>query len=274
MSNILKTKEFLLKSLREVKKSDVLILENIEQMKNFDAFFEEFYILYLKTEASNILDNNMSWSDILNKYVLDDLYNENLTEYVYFMYENLKKELILTEQYEKITHLRTYYTKLFLSKLNTVMIDERTKKTIKNFDMKKQENQNNLFDILVLKFNSKLKEMHFIGFSEVDVDSSVNEAIDFLNDFNNNIELLKKAVIKVVGNENLNPDATKITTGLERDEKTNEISYNFMMQVKKECIFNKAKDLSNYFYSLEYDNCLEKIQINKEIFYDKKTRNH
>ena len=125
------------------------------------------------------------------------------------------------------------------------------------------------YDILLIKFNDKLTEKHFVGFSKVNRESDVNQAIDSYNDFDNYIEPLKQKIIQVIGSENFNPDATKVLVMFERDEKTSEILYVFLMQVKKEVSLNKAKDLSNYFYAFEYDDCVIKIQINKDIFYDK-----
>jgi len=125
------------------------------------------------------------------------------------------------------------------------------------------------YDILIIKFNSKLSEKHFIGFNKVNKESDVNQAVDSYNDFNNYIEPLKQKIIRVIGNENFNPDATKVLVGFERDEKNSEVLYSFLIQVKKEVSLNKAKDLLNFLYAFEYDDCLEKIQINKDVFYDK-----
>jgi len=99
------------------------------------------------------------------------------------------------------------------------------------------------YDILLIKFNSKLSGMHFVGFNKVNAQSDTNKAIAAFNDFDYYIEPLKQDIIRIVGIENFNPDATKVLTAFERDEKTNEILYEFVMQIKKEVALDKAKDL-------------------------------
>lgn len=125
------------------------------------------------------------------------------------------------------------------------------------------------YDILIISSNYKLSEKHFVGFNKVNKNSDVNEALDSYGDFNNYIEPFKQKIIQVVGDENFNPDATKILVGFKKDEDSGEVSYDFLMQIKKESTINVAKNLSNYLYAFEYDGCLEKIQINQDIFYDK-----
>lgn len=126
------------------------------------------------------------------------------------------------------------------------------------------------YDVLIISFNSKLSEKHFVGFSKVNEKLELNEAIVSYKDFNNHIEPFKKEILKVVGETNVRTDATKILVGFKRDEDTDEILYDFLMQIKKESVINVAKKLSNYFYALEYDSCLEKIQINQDIYFNKK----
>ena len=125
-------------------------------------------------------------------------------------------------------------------------------------------------DVIIIKFNSKLSEKHFVGFNKVNVETDVNDAVSSYNDFNGYIELFKQKIIQVIGNENFHPDATKVLAGFERDEKNSEILYCFLMQVNKECSLSKVNDLSNYFYAFAYDDCLLKIQINKDIIFNKK----
>jgi len=142
------------------------------------------------------------------------------------------------------------------------------KNKIKNMEAEKE-----IYDILIISFNSKLEEKWFVGFGNVNKDTDVNDALDLYNNFNNYIEPFKQEIIRVIGYENLNPEATEVLVGFKRDEETSEILYDFLMQVKKEVSLNKTSDLSNYLYAFEYDNCLEKIQINKDVFFIKNTLN-
>ena len=129
-----------------------------------------------------------------------------------------------------------------------------------------------LYDILIIKFNDKLAEKHFVGFNKVNIKSDINKSTEALTDFESHIEPLKQNIIQIIGNENFNPDATKVLVGFERDEKTGEVLYVFLMQIKKEYSLSKANDISNYFYALEYNDCLVKIQINKDDFMIKKSK--
>ena len=125
------------------------------------------------------------------------------------------------------------------------------------------------YDVLIISFNYKLSEKYFIGFNKVNKNSDINEALLSYEDFNNYIEPFKQKIMQVIGGENFNPDAVKILVGFKKDEGTGEVSYDFLTQIKKESAINVAKNLSNYFYALEYDSCLEKIQINQDIFFNK-----
>ena len=48
-----------------------------------------------------------------------------------------------------------------------------------------------IYDILIMSFNSKLKEKQFIGFSSVDKNTDVNEAVGLYNNFDKYIEPFK-----------------------------------------------------------------------------------
>lgn len=128
------------------------------------------------------------------------------------------------------------------------------------------------YDILIISFNYKLSEKHFIGFNKINKNSDVNESLVYYENFNNYIEPFKQKIIEVVGSDNFNPDATKILVGLRNTKTMVGVLYDFLMQIKKENVINVTKKLLNYFYAMEYDNCLEKIQINQDIFFNKKMK--
>lgn len=123
------------------------------------------------------------------------------------------------------------------------------------------------YDVLLIRFNSKLDKIHNI-INEIDADINIDEAMHLHREFDKKIEPLRLELIKIVGVDNLRPNATRFLTGLERGEK-NELLYNLFAQIKKNSTLVSAQNLLKYFHDFGYEDCLESLQINKEKFYDK-----
>ncbi len=125
----------------------------------------------------------------------------------------------------------------------------------------------NSYDVLLIRFNSKLDKIYNI-INEIDADADIDKITQLLREFDNKTESLKLKMIQIVGGDNFRPGSVKFSSGLERGEK-DEILYNLFIQLDKNSTLISAQNLLKYFHDFGYEDCLESIQINRVMFYNK-----